>query len=163
MGEIWSVSTWSFEACHEHGKGFCPKCCCVSCVITMIVQAPAHPAGQENNYLHSKYTRGHLVITVRCYRVATNIIPHSLGCHWMSRWHNVTKHLTLGRGMKSNYVMILLDKEEVFRMRHLDNLKILQHRLRTESTEENNNKFQPSGKLLLMLAALRSKYKKNNS
>ena len=23
---------------------------------------PAHPAGQENNYLHSKYTRGHLVI-----------------------------------------------------------------------------------------------------
>ena len=37
----------------------CPVLCCV---ITMIVQAPAHPAGQENNYLHSKYTRGHLVI-----------------------------------------------------------------------------------------------------
>ena len=54
QGEIWSVSTWSFEACHG-GKRLLPKM--LLCVIMIIVRAP-----QENNYLHSKYTRGHLVI-----------------------------------------------------------------------------------------------------
>ena len=86
----------------------CPELCnYIDC------PGPTHPAGQENNYLHSKYTRGTwwLLITVRCYRVATNIIIPSwwlsLDIVTMSRWHNVTKHLTPGRGMMSNYVMTL--------------------------------------------------------
>ena len=62
QGEIWSVSTWSFEACHG-GKRLLPKMllCVLGCVITIIVQAITmdHIGGKEfgESFLHCKIGR----------------------------------------------------------------------------------------------------------
>ena len=56
--------------------------------------------------------------------------------------------------MKMNYIMVVVEKSDVLNKCNLSNILILQHGSQCVWNDEADNKYKPSGKLVLMVATL---------